>query len=308
MNNFIGHKDIIDRFNKRADKGKLSHAHLIVGADGTGKSIIANKFAIKMLGKSEEKNYVDIIKYSPEKASFGVDDVRAIIQEVGKKPYEGDKKVIIIYNGEKLTVQAQNALLKTIEEPPKGVFIIILSQTLEVMLDTIKSRCQIYKLTPISKKEMIQYIDTLDEPKEERKLAALAYGNGIPGRAERFLKDEKLTKLRCILIELIKDVTSNENIILKYEKELENFKDEKEEILNILVTFIRDIIIYKEMDNRDSIINLDKISEISALSNLISYKKLNKMLEAIDKARVNILENTNYSMIISVMLINFLEG
>ena len=151
MRKFIGYRDLVMNFNKRCSNGTLSHAHLICGEDGIGKSVLALNLAKLILKGDLDREYVDIINYKTEKASFGVDDVRAIIEEVQKKPFEGDKKVIIIHEGNKLTVQAQNALLKTIEEPPLGVYIIILCESLELVLDTIKSRCEIFKLTPLSK-------------------------------------------------------------------------------------------------------------------------------------------------------------
>ncbi len=151
MRKFIGHSDLIRNFNQRCRNGTLSHAHLISGEDGIGKSVLASNLAKLILNGDLDREYVDIIHYKPVKASFGVDDVRDIIDEVNKKPFEGDKKVIIIHQGNKLTVQAQNALLKTIEEPPIGVYIIILCESLELILDTIKSRCEIYKLTPLTK-------------------------------------------------------------------------------------------------------------------------------------------------------------
>ena len=221
MKEFIGFDNIIQGFNKRALNNSLSHAHLIVGPDGIGKSIIAKIFAIKILNKSDFKDYVDIIDYKPKKSSFGVDEVRDIIIEVNKKPYEGDKKVIIIHDGNKLTVQAQNALLKTIEEPPRGVYIIILSESLEIMLDTIKSRSQIYKLTPLAKDEMMNYISNLDEKDKDKMIAALAYSNGIPGRAEKFLKSQKLQELRDLIIKLIYDVGKGKGeLALEYEEKL----------------------------------------------------------------------------------------
>lgn len=308
MNKFIGHNDIISGFMKRAENNQLSHAHLIIGADGIGKSIVARKFALKIMGKERDVDFVDIIHYYPSKASFGVDEVRGIIEEVNKKPYEGDKKVIIIHEGSKLTIQAQNALLKTIEEPPKGVYIILLSESLETLLDTIKSRCQIYRLTPLSKEEMIEYIDSLGEKEENRILAALAYGNGVPGRVDRFLGDEKLSELRKVLVDLLKDINDGKNIIIKYEDKFQSFKEEKEEILNTLTTFIRDIMIYKESENKELIINVDKIDDINYLSNMMSYKRLNSMLDYIQKTRMNLMSNTSYSLTMSVMLMGFLEG
>ena len=158
MNKIIGHNKVIEGFMKRAENNTLSHAHLITGRDGIGKSIIADIFVSKILKKEIGKENVDAIHYRNKKASIGVSEVRDIIEEVYKRPYEGDKKVIVIYDAEKLTIQAQNALLKTIEEPPNGVYILLLTTNLESLLDTIKSRCQIYKLTPINKEEMIEVI------------------------------------------------------------------------------------------------------------------------------------------------------
>lgn len=309
MKEFIGFENIINGFMKRADNNTLSHAHLIVGPDGIGKSILAKIFALKILRKDKEADYIDIINYSPKKASFGVDDVRNIIEEVSKKPYEGNEKVIIIHEGDKLTIQAQNALLKTIEEPPKGVFIILLSESLELLLDTIKSRCQVYKLTPLNKEHMLSFIKKINITQEESILSALAYAEGIPGRAERILHDENLENLRNLVIKLFNEVINKDiNCIVQYEEKFDKFKDEKEEILSVIASFIRDIIIYKELEDKNILINVDKGEDISKLSSALSYKKLNSMLGYVEEARKNFISNVNYSMTMSVMLIGFLEG
>jgi len=156
---FIGHNKIRESFDKLIEKCALSHAHLIIGEDGIGKSKIAQIFALSILGKSQEREYADIVNYRVNEKSIGIDEVRGIIQEIYKKPFEGDKKVIIIHKGNKLTIQAQNALLKTIEEPPKGVYIIILCESGDLILDTIKSRCQIHKLSPLNIEDMREYIN-----------------------------------------------------------------------------------------------------------------------------------------------------
>lgn len=306
---FIGHSDIIKNFNIRVNKGCLSHAHLIVGEDGIGKSEIAKIFALEILGKTEDKNYIDIIKYKPKKASFGVDDVRALIEEVNKKPYEGDKKVIIIYEGNKLTIQAQNALLKTIEEPPNGVYIILLCESIETILETIKSRCQIYKLTPLNKTEIIEFIERKLDVKDKLKIdSAVAFSEGIPGKAERFLNDEKLAKLRNILIELIKGQGKLTAIkLLDIEKELLNYKEDREEILKIIVSYIRDIMICKELNNEYIITNKDKLSEIKDISLNISFAKLEKILFKIDGTREYLNSNSNYTMAIRTLLMVFME-
>lgn len=310
MEEYIGHKKIIDGFKKRAESNTLSHAHLIVGANGIGKSKVADIFSSLILNKELFKANVDSIEYRPKKASIGVDDVREIIEEVNKKPYEGDKKVITIFSGEKLTIQAQNALLKTIEEPPKGVFIIILTTSIEIILETIKSRCQIYKLTPLSNEEIQSYIlkkygniNTIDFS------PALSYAGGIPGRLEKFIDDEELQEARKVVLELIREINDkNVESILKYEKKLLKYKDEKEELLGIIEGFIRDIIVYKEVSDKKFIINSDKRKEIEELVNLMSYKKLNSMIDAVKELRKNLESNSNFSINLNIMLMSFLEG
>ena len=308
MNKIIGHNKVIEGFMKRAENNTLSHAHLITGRDGIGKSIIADIFVSKILKKEIGKENVDAIHYRNKKASIGVSEVRDIIEEVYKRPYEGDKKVIVIYDAEKLTVQAQNALLKTIEEPPNGVYILLLTTSLESLLDTIKSRCQIYKLTPLNKEEMINFINLNYEVSEKQISSLLAYSEGIPGRVEKFLNDHKLQSLRNLIIDMLRDINKNEvDITIKYEKLFYHYKDEKEELLNIISSFVRDIILYKEINDKGLIINSDKNKDIEELVQMMSYRKLNGMLKYIDEARTNLKQNINFSMTISIMLMGFLE-
>ena len=216
---------------------------------------------------------------------------------------------MILYKCDKLTTQAQNALLKTIEEPPKGVYLILLSDSLETILDTIKSRCQIYKLTPLTKEDILIYIkDKYNDLTSEDEKAALAYSAGIPGKVDRFIDDKKLKNLRDICIELFEDILKREQgLVLKYGELLKNLKDDKIELLNILLSYIRDIMIFKELNNSELIVNFDKVYKIKDISRGMSYKKLNSMLEYITEARINLNSNTNYSMTISVLLMGFAE-
>jgi DNA polymerase-3 subunit delta' len=309
LRKIIGHKNIIDSINNRKLNDSFSHANLIVGNDGIGKSIIAKYISNQIIEGRDNADSIDIVKYYPSSSSFGVDDVRNIINEVNKKPYESDKKVLILYRCDKLTTQAQNALLKTIEEPPKGVYLILLSDSLEVILDTIKSRCQIYKLTPLNKEEISAYIeDKYTDLTSDDKKSALAYSAGVPGKVDGFIGDENLKRLRDICIELFEDILKREQgIVLKYGDVLKNSKDNKIELLNILLSYIRDIMIFKELNNSELIVNFDKVYKIKDISRGMSYKKLESMLEYIKEARINLNSNTNYSMTISVLLMGFAE-
>lgn len=309
MRKIIGHKKIIDGIEKRFLNSSFSHANLITGDDGIGKSIVARYLADKIMNKNNGSECVDIVKCYPSGASFGVDDIRNIIEEVNKKPYEGNKKVLILYKCDKMTTQAQNAFLKTIEEPPNGVHLILLSDSLETILDTIQSRCQIYKLTPLSKEDILEYIEVhYNDISNEDKQAALAYSTGIPGKVDKFINDDNLKKLRNIAIDLFKDMLNREpGLVLKYQNLLKNSKEEQSDLLNILLLLIRDIMLFKELNNQKLVINFDKIDEIKYIARGLSYKKLNNMLEYIKEATLNISSNTNYSMTISVLLMGFVE-
>ena len=310
MRDFIGHEALINNFKQRCLKNTLSHAHLIVGEDGVGKGKLANILAKFILNGYLDREYVDIINYSSEKSSFGVDDVRDIIEEVYKKPFEKDKKVIIIHEGNKLTIQAQNALLKTIEEPPTEVYIIILCESSDLILDTIKSRCEIYKLTPLTKDELYKYIAIKGyDYSEEEKSSAIAFSEGIPGRIDRYFSDTELQELRDKIVDLLLQLTNNEiEAILEKEEQLVSYKQNKEEVINVLSSFIRDILVNKEVYNENLIINRDKIKEIERLTNEMSFKKLNKMLLGLQEARKNIKNNVSWAMTVRIMLMDFMEG
>lgn len=310
MRDFIGHEALINNFKQRCLKNTLSHAHLIAGEDGVGKGKLANILAKFILNGDLDREYVDIINYSSEKSSFGVDDVRDIIEEVYKKPFEKDKKVIIIYEGNKLTIQAQNALLKTIEEPPKGVYIIILCESLGLILDTIKSRCEIYKLKPLTKSELYEYIKIKKFNYDENEIkSAIAFSEGVPGRINRYFNDDKLRELRNNIVILIKNLNKNDlEDILQQEESFSNLKNDKEEVLNIFGLFIRDILINKEIENEEFIINSDKLEDIKELTKEMSFKKLNNMIKTIEEARRNIKSNVSWGMTLRVMLMGFMEG
>ena len=312
MEGFIGHESVINDLIKLIKLGKISHANLFVGEDGIGKSLIAKYCAIHILGKEANREYADIKEYkiSSNRKTISVDQIRDIIEETNKKPYEGDKKVIIVHDADKMTVQAQNAFLKTIEEPPKGVVVILLCESTDRILDTILSRCQIYKLKRLTEEEIDKFI-YIKYPNitEEDMRVVKAFCNGIPGRAEKFKEDSMFISIRehimKIMLEINKvqliDFLENENILVKY-------KDQWKEVLICLFSYVRDVMIYKETGNGEMIINLDKINDIKQLAGEFSFKRLNNIINIINKTRVNLESNVNGAMVYHIMLLKIKEA
>lgn len=307
----IGHDIVKKQLNKLIDSGMIAHAYIFAGEDGIGKSLIAKTFAINLIGKSEERQYADIIEWrvAKGKKSIGIKEVIDIIKEINKKPYEGDKKVIIIHNAEKMTAEAQNSFLKTVEEPPMGIYIILLCENLENILDTIKSRCQIYKMKRLSMEEIAVYIKKrYPHLNVEESNRAKIFSDGIPGRAEKFLEDEDLKIIRETVIEIFKSFknkTTSE--LLEYENFFVKYTKQWEEVLNCMTSYVRDIIIYKETGKESFIINADRIFDVKELAVGFSFNQLSSIIDIINDTQDILLRNVNVALTFDTMILKIQE-
>lgn len=308
----IGHESIKRQIETSIKMGMFSHAHLIIGEDGIGKSLLARNIGLSILGKDIDREYVDLIEYRvpKNKQSMGIKDItEKVIVEIYKKPYEGDKKVVIIYEADKMTVDAQNAFLKTIEEPPKGVFIILLCENLEVILETIRSRCQIHKLERLNFSEMKHYLNNkYPMLKDEEVKRIIAFSDGIPGRAERFIEDEEFKEIRNLAINLLIDVNNKDTTeFLKYEQLLSKYKYNSREVLTWLLAYIRDAMVYKETGKSELIISQDKIENIKDIAAMFSFNRLNDIIYIVNETRQKLERNVNPSLTYTSMLLRFLD-
>ena len=307
----IGHEKIKNGLFEAINKNKFTHAHIFVGEKGIGKSILADLISAKLLGLNYPRDHVDIIHWGLDKGknSIGVNTIRSINEECNKKPFEGDKKVIIINDGDKITLQAQNAFLKTIEDPPLNVFIFILCEDLESILDTIKSRCCIHKLKPLNDEEMSQFIRGKYNNISEQQLKVIsAFGKGVPGKVEKLIENTEFDYVRSTIFEIIQRVKDiNSEISLVYEKFFSEYTNMSNDILDIMVTVIRDVIIYKEIGDESLIINSDKISSIKDLANIFSSSKLNDMIRIVNDTGCTLKNNVNSSLVFITMILRMQE-
>lgn len=312
FDSIIGHLNIREAIVNSIKKENFSHASLVVGENGIGKSYVAHEIAVNILGKDQYKDYVDIEKYRiPEnRKSISVDQIRDITEEINKKPFEGNKKVIILHNADKMTIQAQNAFLKSIEEPPVGVFLILLCENRENLLDTIKSRCQTYKLSRLSEKELDEFlIRKYPNISEGDKSAVKVFSDGIPGRIEDFMDNSIYGEIRENIIKMFLEANGqNLSEFLKYQDFLVKNKDDWQEVLTCILSYVRDIMVYKDIGNEEYIINLDKIIDIKKIAEIFSYKKLNKIIDIVNNTKNNLQSNVNAAMAYRIMLLKIQEG
>lgn len=317
----LGQEFITEAFKRAYKNNRVSHAYIITGPDGTGKSIMAMFMASAILCNGEDKpcgkcdacrkimhgNHPDLKMISPRGKSIGVDYIRDLIDEIYTKPYEGDKKVIIIKNSDSITLQGQNAILKTLEEPSEDTTIIMLAENLNVILQTIQSRCQIIRLGRIPEDKIMAYLK--DKGVDERKArAAAGLSDGIVGSAIRFL-DEKYIKLRQDVIgRAVEIISENKLDTLKSVDFFIRNRDKIDIILDILTSWYRDIIMLKLTKDKNIIMNMDYYELLVEESQKLSYNRLDSIIDIISSSRKKIKENANYQLTIEVMLLKIQEG
>lgn len=306
----IGHSNIKNEIINSIEHGRFAHAHIISGEDGIGKSLIAKEVAFKLLNKESGREYADIIEFRlwKNKKSMGVEEVKSIIREINTKPYEGDKKVIIIHNADSMTVEGQNAFLKTVEEPPKGIFILLLCEKVENLLDTIKSRCQIYKLHHLYKEDMEEFLLKKYSYLDKKELSSICViSDCIPGRAERFIEDSELKDIRNLTVDILKNIINKDIDIFNYEEMLLKYKSNWEETLTWFLSYIRDALIYKETGNNIIIVNIDKMDDIKGISEIFSFTQLNDIIDIIKDTRLKLESNVNAALVFDSMLLKMQE-
>ncbi len=318
----IGNEKILNSFKKSIQNNKISHAYILDGKEKTGKTLIAKSFAKLLLCENsglepcltctscisfDTDNNPDFFFIDTEKKSIGVDDIREkVIKNIETKPFKYKYKVFIIKNAQNMTIQAQNAILKTIEEPPSFAIFIFLTKNYNSFLPTILSRCILFKIKPLSPALIENYLINKGINSNIARFYS-AYSRGSIGKALEIAYSENFITFRQDIIQDIErlenlnqhNITEIYNIVNKYE----NMKDSINEILNIYLLTYRDSLIYKQTNNTKSIIQKDIENHIKKIANNPSKKLINN-IDFILKAKLNLEQNSNFNMTIECLLLD----
>ncbi|KAB3531810.1 DNA polymerase III subunit [Alkaliphilus serpentinus] len=318
----IGQKKIIDHIKRALSEEEISHAYLIEGAVGLGRRRVAKQLAMAITCmnniekpchscssclKAVSQNHPEI-KIIEGDGSIKIDLIREIQKEIQLKPYEGKRKVIILYDCETMTLQAQNAFLKTLEEPPLYATIIMITVNSGSLLPTIVSRCQLIKLNPVNERTIQEYLVSHEGASMETSKVIAAYSGGNIGNAVKMLYNQDFKQKREELVKITKELLrgSLTNVL-----ELADFftleKREVIENLDLLMSWYRDLLIYRETQHLDFIRNYDKIEEIVLQSKNINTYKLQEVVYIIEDAKNKLKSNVNFQLNMEVMLLNIQE-
>lgn len=174
FNEIIGNEKIKEELRKSIEENRVSHSYMFIGIEGIGKQMIAKEFAKMILCNNEKEkgcnkcksciefqsqNHPDFLYVAPDGNSIKIEQIRYLQRKIQEKPIISDKKVYIINDADKMTQEAQNCLLKTLEEPPEYGVIILIGSNENAFLNTIKSRCMKLTFQSISPEKIEQYIE-----------------------------------------------------------------------------------------------------------------------------------------------------
>lgn len=308
---FVGQKTIIDGFKDKIVNNTLSHAYALTGHVGAGKKTLARHLAKMILCtgtidmapcghcrscKSFEAGAnPQFMAVSSTTQKISIKQIRDLIEDIGIRP-SGGRKVYIIEDADRMTVEAQNCLLKTLEEPPEYAVILLTTAYYESLIVTVRSRVVQLKLEPYSIDELKRIIEIngLDAGGKEH---LLKWGMGIPGKAIEILKDAKFEYNREMVMRfLFEDGLT----MLDFNQYLSGRKEAFAECMDILETVYRDIL-FAIYGIEDELINCDKKDKI------IEYAKTFKASEILDKIskisdiRNNLKRNMNYQLAVDMV-------
>ena len=322
----IGHEQIKEHFQKAIENHKVSHAYILNGESGMGRKSLANAFALALLcekGKKEpcmechackqvlSGNHPDLIYVTHEKpGSIGVDDIREQINDtIMVRPYSSYYKIYIVDEAEKMTQQAQNALLKTIEEPPAYAIIILLTTNQEAFLPTILSRCVQLKLKPLRDFVVKSYLtEALHVPESDADVYA-AFARGNLGKAIALASSEEFKQIREEVLHLLKYIKQMDiSELLDYIRKLKEDNLDIYECLDFMQLWYRDVLLYKVTKDMNLLIFKDEYKIVNEISMNSGYNGLEKILEAIDKAKVRLDANVNMELAMELMLMVMKEN
>lgn len=326
FSDIYGQQQIVEHFRKAIETKKISHAYIIHGERSSGKEFIAKVFAQALLCEKGGKepcgechschqavsgNHPDIIRVLHDKpATIGVEDIRTgINNDILIKPYSSEYKVYIINEAEKMTVQAQNALLKTLEEPPAYAVIILLTSNLEMMLPTILSRCVVLNMKPVPDDMVKRYLMKELQIPDYKADVCTAFARGNLGKAKALAASEEFDNIKTEAVSLLKyirdmDITD----IVSAIKKISEYKIDINDYLDILSVWYRDVLLFKATNDANHLIFKEEIQYIRKVADQSAYEGIEIILDALEKAKARLRANVNFDLTMELLLLTIKEN
>ena len=322
----VGQQQIKEHLQNALTGKKVSHAYIINGEKSSGKEFIASVFAMALQCEKEgaepcqecrsckqalSANQPDIIKVLHEKpGTISVDDIRAQINnDVAIKPYSSPYKVYIVNEAEKMTPQAQNALLKTLEEPPEYAVIMLLTANVNSLLPTILSRCVVLNMKPVADELVKKYLMEQLKVPDYKAEVCVAFARGNVGKAKSLASSEDFENVKNEALSLLKYIRDMELYeIVAAIKKINDYKLDVNDYLDIMAIWYRDILLFKATRDANHLVFREEIQAIRKVAGRSSYEGIESVIKALDKAKSRLNANVNFDLTMELLLLEIKEN
>ena len=321
----VGHEQIKEHLQTAIKEEKPFHAYIFQGDVGVGKEAMAKTFAAGLLCQGEgEKpcrecischqmesgNHPDVVWVKRERSSLGVDEIREqLCNTMDIKPFSSPYKIYVVPEAEKMTEAAQNALLKTIEEPPEYGVVILLTSNISELLPTIQSRCLTLEFRPLTSSAVEEYLKTQCQVPDYLAKASAAFAQGNLGKAMRYAQSEDFIERKDSILSLLRRV---ENMtvteMLEVITDLGTRKDEVRDYIDLMELWYRDVLIFKATKNINQLLFREESSHISKEAQRRSYEKIEEILQAFEKAKFRLKANVSFEVALELMLLTMKDN
>ena len=314
----IGQSALLKDLRGLVDSGRGVHSYIFHGPKGGGKRTISSFFAKMILCREKDKpcgyckscrqfdsgNHPDVIKIKDNNKGIRIEAIREMREEIGIKPFQGEIKVYIIEDGDTMNPYAQNALLKTLEEPPEHSVIIILAENVATLLPTIVSRCQRIRVPRLTIAEMATLIKKEIGSTEEEAQVFAGLSQGLPGRGLELARSKEYKQMRqdtLGILERLSRSSLSESISC-----VDYFMDNRDNIVNILDNieqWLRDLMVFKYSNGGELILNKDKLTQIHGLSQVFTTQAVQYIIDSIEDSKRKLKAHANFQLTIENLLI-----
>lgn len=315
----IGQEQITGHLQNAIRMGKVSHAYIIQGEAGSGKKMLADIFATTLqceeggtqpcghcqsCKQALSGNHPDIRHLIHEKATIGVDDIRLQLNnDIMVKPYSRPYKVYIIEEAEKMTEQAQNAMLKTIEEPPEYAIILLLTINAKLLLPTILSRCILLNVRPVARGAITRLLTERHGIAKYMAEVAADFADGIPGRAIAYAQSGEFMEQKEEVLKVLKRLSSMPaEELYKKVKDWAGRKQELPDVLQLMNLWYRDVLVMKSTGGAGRPVFKEEESELRRRAEELSFREIEENIEAIDEMQARLSANVNTEVALEVLM------
>lgn len=322
----LGQDTIKKQIGSMLRSKQIPHALIIEGEKLSGKKMLAGIFAAALQCEAEDgkpcgvchaciqsfaDSNPDIIWVKHEKPNLiSVKEIREqVVGTVDIKPYSGPYKIYIIADAEKMNPEAQNAILKTLEEPPTYVVMILLTANAEALLQTVLSRCTRIQMLPVRDDLVRKYLMEQVEIPDYKADLCIAFARGNPGKAKQLAVSEEFDTLRKEIMSVVRNIEDMEfTDIMDCVKRAGSYQANFEEYLDLLMLWYRDVMVYKASENASRLIFKEELQYISTVAKNCSFEGLKKVTEVIAATRAKYRANVNFELLTELLFLDIKES